>query len=214
MLNEVPVTQTRKTMQAKQKRKTKKAIQPHANQYLLDPRQNLCWGYYVDPKSETFSNALRSALKAGYSEGHANLITTENWWLEKTRRLCLLSKAERNLEDALDLPTKTQAMGAFGPLYKMRQEKRKGRDGKTKTVNIPMLDKPIMVHNIGLLNLRTNTAQFVAERVGRARYGKKDEGGGNVYNIVVFQDEQRKRIATRVIGGGSVGGAEGEGIPS
>jgi hypothetical protein len=193
-------------MQAKHKRKptqSKSVVIP--DHILLDPRQLQCWNLYVDPKSETFGNANQSALAAGYSAGHSNLITTEGWFKERVRRLNMLSKAERNLEDALDLPMKTQAMGAFGPLYKMRQEKRKMKDGKTKTVSIPMLNKPIMVHNIGLLTLRTNTAEFIAERVGRSRYGKKDDGGGNTYNIIVFQDAQRKRIAQRVIGGGSAG---------
>jgi len=76
----------------------------NANQYQLDPRQKLCWDYYINPKSETFSNALKSALKAGYEPKTANQITTEKWFIERVRRMNLLGKAERNLNDILDLP--------------------------------------------------------------------------------------------------------------
>lgn len=48
-----------------------------ANQYLIDPRQKKCWDLYVNPKSETFGNALQSALKAGYTEGGNSLNMSE-----------------------------------------------------------------------------------------------------------------------------------------
>ena len=38
------------------------------NQYKPDPRQALFLKHYLDPKSPTFSNALQSALKAGYEQ--------------------------------------------------------------------------------------------------------------------------------------------------
>lgn len=75
-----------------------------ANQYQLDPRQKLCWDFYVDPRSETFGNALQSAIKAGYEETTATQITTYEWFLEKRRRLNLLPKAEKVLEETLGLP--------------------------------------------------------------------------------------------------------------
>lgn len=73
-----------------------------ANQYQLDPRQKLCWDLYVNPKSETFGNAYQSAQKAGYEEGYAAQITTVEWFLEKIRRLNLVSKGEKVLEETLD----------------------------------------------------------------------------------------------------------------
>ena len=189
-------------MATKTKTKKKVVTNPNgANQYLLDPRQNVCWGFYVDPKSETFSNATASAIKAGYPQVSARQITTEKWFHEKVVRMNMLSKAERNLDEFLDLPSKTQAMGAFGPLFEIRQEKRRGKDGKTKTVNIPMLNKPIMVHNAGLLTLKQRTTEFIAERVGRKRYGTKEVPGGNMYNVIIFADEQRARIAKRIMEG-------------
>jgi hypothetical protein len=74
-----------------------------ANQYTLDPRQKLCWESYINPRSETFGNARQSALKAGYEEVTANQITTHTWFIEKTRRLNMLGKAEKVLDKTLTL---------------------------------------------------------------------------------------------------------------
>jgi hypothetical protein len=180
-----------------------------ANQYMLDPRQNLCWGYFVDPKSETFSNALASARKAGYPDGYARQITTQGWFLEKLRQLNMLSKAERNLDEMLDLPSKTHAMGAFGPLY--AKEKVKEGTFKNGKVKYKTVKKPIMVHNPSLLKIKQTTSHFVAERVGRSRYGQQTPDPGNVYNVIIFANEQRTRIAKRIVRGGPIGSESSEG---
>ena len=80
-----------------------------ANQYVMDPRQKECWSLYIDPKSKTFGNATQSAIKAGYTKGTANMITTEDWFKGKLRRLNLLDKAERNLDKIMDLPLEDKA---------------------------------------------------------------------------------------------------------
>lgn len=75
------------------------------NQYTNpDPRQSLFLSNYLDPKSETFSNCLQSALKAGYSQEYAENITakTPAWFKEKVGKLHLTSKAEKNLDGFLD----------------------------------------------------------------------------------------------------------------
>lgn len=72
-----------------------------ANQYILDPRQKLCWESYTNPNSETFGNAKQSAIKAGYEEEYANQITVSEWFIEKLRRLNMLSKAEKVLDKTL-----------------------------------------------------------------------------------------------------------------
>jgi hypothetical protein len=79
-----------------------------SNQYLLDPRQLTCWGFYVDPKSETFGNAMQSAIRAGYEEATANQITTFEWFIGKRRRLNMLSKAEKVLDKALSYETDSE----------------------------------------------------------------------------------------------------------
>lgn len=73
-----------------------------ANQFVMDARQSLCWSLYVDPKSETFGNAYQSALKAKYDETTANTITTAKWFIIKLRRLNMLNKAEKKLDETLD----------------------------------------------------------------------------------------------------------------
>ena len=80
-----------------------------ANQYVMDPRQKQCWDLYINPKSKTFGNATQSAIKAGYTKGTANMITTEDWFKGKLRRLNLLNKAERNLDKIMDLPLEDKA---------------------------------------------------------------------------------------------------------
>lgn len=79
-----------------------------SNQYSLDPRQKLCWESYINPKSETFGNAYQSAIKAGYEDATARQITTYQWFLDKRRRLDLLSKAEKVLEKTLDYETEDE----------------------------------------------------------------------------------------------------------
>lgn len=72
------------------------------------PKQLAFFNAYFDPKSDTFGNGVQSALKAGYSENYANKITANtNAWLEegKKRRTKMFNKAEKNLDEALDLET-------------------------------------------------------------------------------------------------------------
>ncbi len=70
----------------------------------LDPQRIAFLNYYANPESETFNNALRSAIKAGYSESYAARITTdgEYWISEHLREFSIIHKAERNLNTMLD----------------------------------------------------------------------------------------------------------------
>ncbi len=72
------------------------------NQYQLDPRQNQCWNFYINPTSETFGNGTQSAIKAGYTPDYADQITTVDWFKGKLRRLNMLSKGEKVLDETLD----------------------------------------------------------------------------------------------------------------
>lgn len=120
-----------------------------ANQYVLDPRQKMCWDLYVNPKSETFGNAYQSAQKAGYEEGYAAQITLAPWFLEKLRRLNLLGKAEKVLEECLDIPKESEPA-----LVKVRQDtakfiastvgKHEGYSTRTET-DVTSGNKPISI---------------------------------------------------------------------
>lgn len=75
------------------------------NQYTApDPRQSLFLSYYIDPKSETFSNAYQSALKAGYEDDYAKVILSKDleWLSSSVNDSALLNKAEKRLNQILD----------------------------------------------------------------------------------------------------------------
>lgn len=72
---------------------------------LLDPRQRMMWDAYSNPKSATFCNAYRSAINSGYTAAYARTITSRTFFLEKTRRLTMLSKAERVFDKTLQMDT-------------------------------------------------------------------------------------------------------------
>lgn len=120
-----------------------------ANQYLLDPRQKLCWESYANPKSETFGNAYKSALKAGYEKATAKHITKELWFLEKTRRLQLLSKAEKVLEEMLDMPVEKIDFG-----------NKENQDGEQEVTQVLITDP-------ALVRIKQDTAKFIASTQGK-----------------------------------------------
>lgn len=114
----------------------------------LKPRQLDFIQYYTDPKSDTYSNATRSAVKAGYTYNYAKsnaskmlvplvsdkIQQKENRLIEKaTRRERMLDKAEQGLES--DLAIDDSASPA-------------------------------------LRALRNKTGTFIAETVGKAVYSK------------------------------------------
>jgi hypothetical protein len=72
---------------------------------LLTPQQENFLSYYTNPKSDTFSNAVQSALKAGYSESFANNITSimPDWLSESIGDMKRLRRAEKNLEEVQNL---------------------------------------------------------------------------------------------------------------
>lgn len=74
----------------------------------LTPQQIDFLKYYLDPKSLTYSNALQSALKAGYSQEYSEKITyvLPDWLSEKVGSDDMLEKAERNIIEILEMPTR------------------------------------------------------------------------------------------------------------
>lgn len=70
----------------------------------LTPQQKAFLKCYFDPKSETWSNGYQSALRAGYTEQYAKVITTKDleWLSENVSDTLIVQKAEKNLVEALD----------------------------------------------------------------------------------------------------------------
>jgi len=82
---------------------------------IRDDRQIMFLSYYLNPKSETYCNALQSALRAGFSRKYAENITSlmPDWLSESIgSRKRLLVKAEKNLEEHLDLDIRDKKINA------------------------------------------------------------------------------------------------------
>lgn len=122
-----------------------------ANKFSFDPRQEECWNYFIDKESNTFSNAYLSAIKAGYTKVVAKQITTNDWFIERGRRSTLLSKAEKVIDEDLQMETVVPVIGMFGPVV----------DKKTG-VAVTKIDAD-------LRRIRQGTAHFVAERLGKKK---------------------------------------------
>ena len=118
----------------------------------LNPQQLEFLSYYTNPNSETFGNALQSALKAKYSQEYSESITHQmpGWLSENLGDVKLLKKAQRNLdlalEGLLDDPekggkpiqhkaTEFTLKGLQKGKWSERTE-HTGKDGKDLTVNV------------------------------------------------------------------------------
>lgn len=76
-----------------------------ANGTTSDPREQICWDFYVESITKGQVNAYESAIKAGYEESSAKNITLRGWFkerLEDLERKNMLSKAEKKLSKTLD----------------------------------------------------------------------------------------------------------------
>jgi hypothetical protein len=73
----------------------------------LNPQQLLFKEAYTNPNSETFGNATKSAIGAGYGPEYAEQILSDggNWISEILGDVKRLQKAEKVLDAVLDTPT-------------------------------------------------------------------------------------------------------------
>lgn len=138
-----------------------------ANQYTLDPRQALLWESYINPHSETFGNALQSALKAGYTEKTANMITTTEWFEGKLRRFNMRKKAEKVLEEMLEMDTSNPRLVG---------------------------EEIVTVNDPALMKIKQDTAKFSAERLGKDEWATRSElSGPNGEPIQTGLTEEQKQ---------------------
>lgn len=70
----------------------------------LNPQQEAFLAYYLDPKSETWSDARQSALRAGYEDEYARNIMSlmPKWLSENLEESGLVAKAYANLYEFID----------------------------------------------------------------------------------------------------------------
>ena len=120
---------------------------------ILTPQQELFLASYTNPKSDTFSNALQSALKAGYSQEYSENITHSmpEWLSENIGSMTLLSKAERALNKTLEEDYEIDEITKEGVTLRKRD---------------PALAK-----------IKQDSAKFIASTVGKKKYSTKGEEG-------------------------------------
>jgi len=75
---------------------------------IISPQQKLFIQLYTNPKSETFNNAFKSGVVAGFSEKYANhILSKPHAWLKEIESQIgderRLSKAEANFEEYQNL---------------------------------------------------------------------------------------------------------------
>ena len=112
-------------------------------------QQTLFWSNYITVNTDTFSNAYKSAIVAGYKEETAKNITRAKWFLEGNSKYDqLLEKAEENLLEMLSLNENEE-------IY----VKGKGT-GKFKI-------------NANLLRIKAEMSIFVLTTLGKEKYNKR-----------------------------------------
>ena len=124
------------------------------NQYQPDPRQSLFLSHYLNPKSETFSNALQSALKAGYAQEYAENITGQmpGWLSEALGKERMLRTAEKNLVDIMEMEVEVGV--------------------KVGEEEIGKKIEPSLVGH------KLKASMFIAERLGKEKYATRTEHTG------------------------------------
>jgi|APSaa5957512622_1039677.scaffolds.fasta_scaffold190970_2 hypothetical protein len=134
---------------------------------FLTSQQELFLSEYLNPKGVNFGNALRSALKAGYSQEYSESITHQmpDWLSENLGDMRRLRKAEKVLDDTLDMDTEVK-----DPL------------GSVTT-------------SPALVKVKQDTAKFVAERIGKNKYStRKELTGSGGERLFKPSDEEKEKI--------------------
>lgn len=169
---------------AKKPVKKKKAAPTTKAVITVDPRQAAFLAAYRDPESKTFGNALQSALTAGYAREYAENITKvrPKWLSEYVGNEKLLTRAEAHLEEVLDMPIETQAMGAFGPLYEKVETYvlKPLKNGGTRKVK-QIKKVPVMTFNTSRIKEKTKVAEIALAAHKPDLYGRKADGNRNTF---------------------------------
>jgi hypothetical protein len=155
----------------------------------FDTRQELMWSCYANPRSETYLNASTSALKAGYSQSTAHLITTTPWFKEKKARLQLVLQAEMNIQEFADMPKYLKrTITEIDPITK-----------KKKRLIIKVLDETAARFSM-------EASRFALTTLAKKRYSTRNEltgaGGGPVKTHELDKAEYAKidKTIRRIVG--------------
>lgn len=141
---------------------------------IADPRQVDLIRFYTDPSSPTFGDMKNSAMRAQYSEQYADNITNlrPKWLLVSMgRRERMLVKAERNLDEVLDLDVDQEVITKEGLLT--------DEEGK-----------PIKRKNAELLKIKQDASKFIAKTVGKKIYSE-DTPNVTAVQVNIMDDRDR-----------------------
>ena len=151
-------------MKSKETIVNKKKVETRKNkkdtsEYHFDLRQDIAWNLYTDQRSETFNNAYKSAVKAGFSDSTSRCIGSEQWWINKIKMLReMLPLAEEILMEDMKLEPREPMLINQQIEYKVNPQLRK---------------------------IRNETGKFIASTVGRAKYHTKTEiESNNIISLV------------------------------
>jgi hypothetical protein len=81
----------------------------HANRYQEDPRQDLCWNYFMESVLAGKPSIHDASIKAGYTPSSARRTSQTQWFRNKKKKLQragMLKNAEKNLDDVMRLKYK------------------------------------------------------------------------------------------------------------
>lgn len=149
-------------------------------QKLLDARQIACWEAYINPTSPTFGNVRGSGIAAGYAPMTANKLHEQEWFAGRVRRINMRIKAEKVLDEMLDMPVKRAKWVGHGD------------DAEEVVVTDP-----------GLVKIKQDTAKFTAERLGKDDWATRQELTGAEGGPIVDAEKKTKSdsILTKILNG-------------
>lgn len=130
---------------------------------ILTPQQELFLKSFLDPKSDTWSNYRKSALKAGYSEEYAKNLShlMPDWLSDIIEDDKVLRKALNNLDLALDGNLDDMEKGPKQIQWKATETVLKGlqkdRWGEKKTLAVEGLNLETQQKLLSLLDNDTTS---------------------------------------------------------
>lgn len=137
----------------------------------MNPQRKLFKEYYCNPTSDTFNLIYESALKAGFSKSYSKVLmsdSTGNDWVKRIiKNYKLKNKAERVLEEMLDMPTE---------------------------VTVEKEDITYVKIDTGLVKVKQDSAKFILDRLGKDDgYTTRTELTGKDGVDLIPNEEARKQ---------------------
>jgi hypothetical protein len=146
-----------------------------ANQFLIDPRQDLFFKLYLDKDNpQTFGNCYQSGIMAGYEPNYAKNITYDlpKWLVDKMEEIRtddIINQAETNVKEVLNLNPTITITDKNG-----NQQQRIDTD---------------------LLKIKDNTSRWSLERLNKDKYSSRTEHISKNLTVIQNIEQNIKDIA-------------------